>query len=138
MSTMIRNYRFWLLALLAVLALVLLARFVTAAQDRAIASPDRFQMATFTLMKDLNGTNVAALFKSYFVSIEAKPSGEITTIPTGSYEVDLLKSNGSVVVGGEQFYDKEVADLLSAIALREWKKANPDPLPQRRRALRSP
>lgn len=133
MST-IRKYYIYAVCLAVVAVAVCVKLF--AAQDRAISSPDRLQMVTFTPMKDLNGTNTAALFKAYFVTIEAKPSGEITTVQTGSYEVDLLKSNGTVVVGGEQFDDREIADILDAVAKREFKKANPDALPQRRRTLR--
>lgn len=122
------------------LVLVVLAIFAAlswAAQDRAIASPDRLASVAGTLGMDLNGTTFSFPLRFNFHSIDARPSGEVTSIATGSVEVDLIKGQGSVVVGGVQYEYAEAAAILAAIADREWKIAHPSALPQRRRALRS-
>lgn len=135
---MIRNYRFWLVIAVALTLLILACLGLFAAQDRAIASPDRLDSIAGRLIIDLNGTVISFPLTAKFVSIDARPSGEVTTTQIGSVEVDLMKSNGQVVVDGVLVDDREAADQVIAIMTREWRKAHPSALPQRRRALRAP
>lgn len=125
------------LALGCALGFVAMA-IASAAQDRAIPSPDRLASLTAAPVIDLNGTVVSFLVTAKFITLDAHPNGTMDSREIGSVQFDLAKNGGSVVVGTEVYDDREIKDALMAVALREWKKANPDPLPQRRRAMRTP
>lgn len=138
LSPMVRYIATWVCTLLACAVIIAACARLVGAQDRAIPSPDRLASITATPTMDMQGTLHGFILSARFQSIDTKPSGEVTALPIGSVEVDLVRSNGSVVVGGELLYDRELADALMAVAAREWAKANPGALPQRRRALRVP
>lgn len=135
---MLRYILFLVLVLAAGFGLIAACAKLFAAQDRSIPSPDRIDSIAGRLIMDLNGTVIAFPITAKFVSIDARPSGEITTMEIGSVEVDLMKSNGQVVVDGVMVDDREAADQLIAIMTREWRRAHPSALPQRRKALRVP
>lgn len=124
---------------LSLLAAAVTAIILSAAQEpRRARSPDRLTSLTAEPMLDMNGTCMAFIVTAKFSAIIAHPSGLVDSHDLGSVQVDLMKSNGMVVVGDTQYDDKEVAEILCAVAKREWESANPIPLPQRRRAMRNP
>lgn len=100
-------------------------------------SAPRLAEVTLRPVMDMQGMLIAFVAKARFEAVHAPPSGQIDSVEVGSIEVDLLKTNGTVVIDGVAVDDREAVDQLMAILTREWKKAMPDPLPQRRRTMRA-
>lgn len=111
--------RFCLPITAVIVAVVILAAVVFAAQDRGIPSPDRVSSLTIAPSIDLNGTLVSFLLTAKFVSVDARPSGTVEATEIGSIQIDLAKSNGVTVLDGVAVDDREAADQLLAIAARE-------------------
>lgn len=67
-----------------------------------------------------------------WAQVQQQASGELKVEIVGSTQVDLMTSNGSVIVGDILYYDREIAMAIEAIALREWRLVNPAALPTRK------
>lgn len=112
--------------------------FLNAAQTpRAARSPDRLASLSVEPVIDMQGTFIACVVTAKFHSIDAKPNGEVDSHPSGSVQFDLC-AVGDVMVGDTVYDGREISAILAAAAMKEWAKANPQALPTRRRAVRSP
>lgn len=138
MST-IKRYWLWV-ALLTVLALLLLARFVVAAQDRAIKpGPVRVIEMTITPSTDMGRQLTRCPVVAKIQIIDHLPSGEVRVIGSDVVHFDLVTVAGqSVLVSGNARTYRDIAESLYAAILQEHENG-PGPLPdERRRAPRSP
>lgn len=125
-------------AILSLLTAVLAAVAVTVlgAQGPMLApSPPRISEIAIKAATDQAGEFIGFLVKGKVVVVEYLPSGEVNSHEIGSVEFDMRKTNGTIVIDGELYDDREIVDALAAVILREWRKSNPDALPVRR-ALR--
>lgn len=113
------------------------AALLFAAQGPMLApSPPRISDVSIKAATDQAGEFIGFLVKGKVIVVEYLPSGEVNSHEVGSVEFDMKKTNGTIVIDGELYDDREIVDALAAVILREWRKANPDALPVRR-ALRA-
>lgn len=120
---------------LIVAAVAALAAAVLAAGPMLAPSPPRVYDIEIKPVTNVAGEFVAVPITAKIHVVEYMPSGEVNSHEVGSVQFDLSKTNGTIVIDGESYDDREIMDGLAAIVLREWRKANPDALPVRR-ALR--
>lgn len=151
---MIRNPRFWLALFLAVVALVILARFVVAAQDGAVLDSPKLVSFHATPLyrpdRSLKSLNVVFTYEVLMLLPDGKTIEPHLKILTA----DFVVQKGQLVPIGNQVVEfGDLAEDMFAVAdfvwfLNEPRQLSPDrmPLPERRkkvpvekrRALREP
>lgn len=128
---------FWRSAVIVVLILVIsfiLAR-ARAAQDprpRAVGAPVFLSFFTVQPKHGPSNEPVNMLAGIEWAQVQQQASGELKVEIVGSTQIDLMTSNGSVIVGDTLFYDKECAAIIEAIAMREYRDHFPSAMPQRK------
>lgn len=121
-----------LLISVALLGAIAGALTLYAAGPMLAPSPPRVYDITIKPVTNIAGEFIAFPVTAKLHVVDYLPSGEVNSHDIGGISFDLVKTPGTIVIDGELYDDREIADGLAAIILREWRKVNPEALPVRR------
>lgn len=83
------------------------------------------------------GEPVKMVMSFEFSQVDLQASGKLETKVLATIEHDLMAGSGHVIIGDTVYEDREVAAVIEAVALREYRETFPSALPTRKKGLRT-